>query len=220
MSDSGTQKQAFLAGEGDAYFQRNRDKISSSAAPDPYRAVIEDLKLTPKSILEIGCGSCERLAKLHNQTDAECFGVDPSTAAIKAARKAHPELTLNIGTADKLPFPAAHFDLVIFGFCLYLVDPADYFTVASEADRVLKDPGFLLIHDFCTQMPYSNRYMHRDGIVARKMEWSRMFIWNPTYSLIHRHLSEANLDVIRDVDSRVAADVLMKDASNAFPLRG
>lgn len=218
MDDRGIQKQAFLEGEGDAYFQRNKDKKDGDG-PDPYLAVIDHLKLTPTSILEIGCGSCQRLTKLRAKTGAACYGIDPSKAAIEAAHHAHPDLQLEVGTADKLPFPTAHFDLVIFGFCLYLVDPIDHFTVAREADRVLKDAGLLIIYDFSTPAAYANTYMHRDGIVARKMEWSRMFTWNPAYSLVHRQLADASLDQIANVDSRVTADVIRKDTSQAFPLR-
>ncbi len=136
MTDNSIQKQAFLEGEGDAYFLRNQGR--GSGPEDPVLRVISRLKLNPTSLLEIGCGSCDRLAILSEKSGAECFGVDPSKAAVDAGRERFAGLNLEIGTADSLPVPADRFDLVIFGFCLYLVDPVDYFSVAREAYRVLK----------------------------------------------------------------------------------
>jgi ubiquinone/menaquinone biosynthesis C-methylase UbiE len=217
MATAGNQKQAFLKGEGDAYLRRNagRERIGND---DPVVRVVRRLKLGGTSVLEVGCGPCDRLAMLQ-EADRDCFGIDPSVAAVRAAQQSYPQLTLEVGTADVLPFPTDRFDLVIFGFCLYLVDPEDMFSVAREADRVLKDHGTLLIHDFCTPRAYANTYSHHGGIVSRKMEWSRMFTWNPAYSLVHRELSLPNAGTLHDVDARTTVDVLTKDVASAFPLR-
>ena len=75
-----------------------------------------------------------------------------------------------------------------------------------------------MIHDFCTPAAYSNTYAHREGIVTRKMEWNRMFTWNPSYSLVHRERVAQDGEQLRDVDTRVTVDVLVKDAGTAFPL--
>jgi ubiquinone/menaquinone biosynthesis C-methylase UbiE len=217
MVDSSIQKQAFLEGEGDAYFLRNQGR-GGGYEKDPILRVMRRLKLSGTAILEIGCGSCDRLAIVNEKFGAECFGIDPSKAAIETARRRHSYLNLEVGTADVLPFPTDRFDLVVFGFCLYLVDPADFFSVAREADRVLKNCGTLLIYDFCTPSAYSNTYVHRDGIVCRKMEWSRMFTWNPAYSLVHREFSSPDRGELQDIDMRITVDVLMKSLSTAFPL--
>jgi ubiquinone/menaquinone biosynthesis C-methylase UbiE len=172
------------------------------------------LGVRAEAVLEIGCGAGERLAAINQQWQSSCCGVDPSKAAVEHARKSFAGLTFEVGTADILPFSPYQFDLVIFGFCLYLIDPADYFAVAREADRVLKDRGLLIIYDFSSPVPYANRYQHREGVMSRKMDWSKMFTWNPAYSLVSRHLVSA--DGLQNVDSRITVDVLVKNMDGAF----
>ena len=74
------------------------------------------------------------------------FGIDPSKKAIKIAQ----ELGINakVGTAEKLPFIDKEFDLIIFGFCLYLCDTNDLFKIAYEANRVSKVESWISIIDF------------------------------------------------------------------------
>lgn len=217
MADGGVQKQAFLDGEGDAYFWRNQSR-EFAGENDPILRVMNRLKLRAASVLEIGCGDCARLATIRASAQTKCFGVDPSKAAIELARERFPDLNLEVGTADSLPFPNDFFDLVIFGFCLYLVDPIDYFSVAREADRVLSDGGALIIYDFCTPTPYANEYVHLKGIVTRKMEWRRMFTWNPAYNHLVRELASSERGELHEVDGRVTVDVIVKNLNLAFPL--
>jgi hypothetical protein len=79
---------------------------------------------------------------------------------------------------------------------------------------VLKDRGLLIIYDFSSPVPYANRYQHREGVMSRKMDWSKMFTWNPAYSLVSRHLVSA--DGLQNVDSRITVDVLVKNMDGAF----
>lgn len=87
-------------------------------------------------------------------------------------------------TADALPFPAAAFDVVIFGFCLYLCDNDDLFRIVQEADRVLAHPGWLVILDFDAQAPVFRPYHHAAGVRSRKMDYKSMFLWHPAYTLV------------------------------------
>lgn len=221
--DGASQRKAFLKEEGNAYFERNKYKWSTAKSEDnqredPILRVLDRLRPFDGPVLEIGCGACDRLHAIQREYDLECFGIDPSGAAIDAAGKQFPALHLERGTAETLPFDDCKFGVVIFGYCLYLVDPQDYFSVAREADRVLSDRGLLLINDFCTPTAYANIYIHQPSILARKMDWSRMFTWNPSYSLIHRELVSSK--GIQDPDERVTVDVLVKDISRQFPRRG
>ena len=211
-----SQKEIFMQREGDAYFKRNNINSDWDRLNDPVIAVFDKLELDPRYILEIGCGTCDRLADLSAGT-ARCYGIDPSGGAIKEAKKRFPILDLCVGTAEDLPFSNDQFDLVVFGFCLYLVDPSDYFSVLREADRVLRNKGIVIINDFSTPLPYSNDYAHEESIKSRKMDWSRMFTWNPAYSLIHRELTNPKGKKLDVVDERVTVDVLIKDVSSLFP---
>ena len=39
--------------------------------------------------------------------------------------------------------------------------------------------------------PYKNEYKHKEGVFSYKMDYSKMFSWNPSYQLIsNNYLSE------------------------------
>lgn len=139
------QKTAFLEAEGDRWFERNRqalaqrdfssDKVIQSVA----NIAIAAGSAEGMSLLEIGCGGGERLAQIAGNLGIDANGLDPSAKAVEQARKLGSEVRK--GTADKLPFEDDRFDILIFGFCLYLCDRADLFRIAAEAERVLKPSG-------------------------------------------------------------------------------
>jgi SAM-dependent methyltransferase len=83
------------------------------------------------------------------------------------------------GTADILPFKDHYFDIIIFGFCLYLCDREDLFRIASEADRVLGEPGWLLILYFFSPFPKKNVYHFCKGVQSYKMDYRTLFTWHP-----------------------------------------
>ena len=94
------------------------------------------------------------------------------------------------GTAEALPFADASFDIVVFGFCLYLCDREDLFRVAAEADRVLKDPGWLVVSDFHDRSSSLRGYQHRAGVRTHKMDYTTLFTWHPAYTVYSHRLSE------------------------------
>ncbi len=209
-----SQKSEFLAGEGDAWFERNPKGIDCGR--DPVICAIRSLGIVPHHVLEIGCGGGFRLECLRAIYDCECQGIDPSRKALQ--REGLPRgVTLRHGTADDLPDADHTFDVVIFGFCLYLCDPADYFRIAAEADRVLQSPGFLVICDFFSPIPYRTAYVHRPNIYSHKIDWSRMFLWNPAYRLLSRTYFEHAKRNAFSPNESAAVDILRKDAALAFP---
>ena len=175
------------------------------------------LGVKPNAVLEVGCGAGHRLALLQRRFGAECHGLEPSAEAIAHGRAQYPDLLFEQGTAETLSYPDDRFDVVIFGFCLYLCDPRDHFRIAWQADRVLRDGGYLVIHDFLAPAPYSNAYAHRAGILSHKMEWSRMFAWSPAYRLIARQYLEHQTALSFAADEQISVDVLRKDRQIAFP---
>jgi ubiquinone/menaquinone biosynthesis C-methylase UbiE len=80
-------------------------------------------------------------------------------------------LSVQQGTADVLPFDDNSYNIVIFGFCLYLCDREDLFRIASTADRVLRDSGWLFILDFFSPLPCAKTYHHRPGVLSYKMDY-------------------------------------------------
>lgn len=210
-----TQKDAFLEGEGDAWFERNRRQDVRDDFPQTDRLLAELLRLSPPEaagpvdLLEIGCGEGVRLGWLAEHLRWRCSGIDPSLRAVEAARLRG--VDARNGTADVLPFEDAAFDIVVFGFCLYVCDRRDLFRIACEADRVLRAPGWLVILDFHSPSPMRRPYHHRAGLFSHKMDYRSMFIWHPDYTsyshTVRDHLSGAYTD---DPQEWTAVSVLRK----------
>ena len=127
------QKEIFLQSEGDAWFIRNQQGVATRKLPDDDLILREILDIHGQSGgggrlkgLEIGCGDGTRLAWLKNNLNADCYGIEPSIKSVAAA--CAKGINVTQGTADILPFADQSFDIVIFGFCLYLCDREDLFS--------------------------------------------------------------------------------------------
>lgn len=209
------QKDAFLAGEGDAWFERNASAGQSDRLPEGDRLVRELLTLTSPalsgaSVLEIGCGEGRRLGWLKEHAGSRCSGIEPSTRAVDAAMSRG--VDAKVGTADQLPFADSEFDIVIFGFCLYLCDRSDLFRVACEADRVLKSPGWLLIQDFYSPDAAKRKYHHREGLFSYRLDYRSLFLWHPAY-MTYAHRVEHHVlgGFTDDANEWVATSILRKN---------
>jgi ubiquinone/menaquinone biosynthesis C-methylase UbiE len=215
-----TQKDIFLQSEGDAWFERNEHSLACDVLAEPVLKPLMALGVKPKRLLEIGCSSGSRLAVIAKVLGSECHGLDPSAKAIEHGQNQYPNLLLRQGTADELPFEPGHFDVIIFGFCLYLCDPSDYFKIAWQADRVLADKGFLIIKDFFSAQPYRNAYSHIEALYSHKTEFSKMFSWHPAYTLLSRCYLEHSEPITFDENERITVDLMRKDIGASFPSRG
>lgn len=213
-----SQRSSFLAGEGDAWFSRN-SPAREDASQDHVASLLTDIGGRPRSVLEIGCSNGSKLARLCAAFGCAGTGIDPSARAIEEGRARHPDLHLAVGTAESLPFPDGKFDLVIFGFCLYLCDRQDLFRIAAEADRCLSDGGMLAISDFMPPTQYRNPYCHMDGVYSYKFDCRRMFLWNPAYFeralRVYSHGGSSSLAP----DDRTSTVILQKDLATAWPAR-
>jgi len=182
------QKDIFLNSEGNNWFARNVSTVAGLNLPDDDPLLLEILDCVSTEsnsklkILEIGCGDGTRLAWLKHNFNAECYGVEPSSQAVKAALTKG--ISVQQGTADDLPFDNQSFDIVIFGFCLYLCDEEDLFRIASEADRVLRMPGWLMAMDFYSPNPRMRAYHHLKSIQSHKMDYRTLFTWHPVYECL------------------------------------
>jgi ubiquinone/menaquinone biosynthesis C-methylase UbiE len=98
-------------------------------------------------VLELGAGGGANLPLYDRSRVTGVTGIDPSEGliALAHARMAPADrgfFHLEMGVAEELPFPAAHFDTVVSTFTLCSVaDPA---RALAEAARVLKPGGVLL----------------------------------------------------------------------------
>jgi ubiquinone/menaquinone biosynthesis C-methylase UbiE len=187
------QRDAFLDSEGDAWFRRNTGQSDASYNPDSDLLLAEIcaiapliLTQSPPRILEIGCGAGMRLSWLTENRNFQSFGIDPSERAVEAARVRG--IDVRRGTADQLPFDDRSFDIVVFGFCLYLCDREDLFRIAAEAHRVLKSSGWLLLLDFYDKAHSARAYHHRAGLFSHKMDYTSLFTWHPDYTVYSHKL--------------------------------
>lgn len=214
-----TQRDIFLAGEGDAYFRRNEAGYAAThAAEDSVTlSVVRRYVQASSNVLEIGCANGLNLQRLRQATGCTGAGIDPSASAIEAGLRDFSGLDLRRATAEALPFSDASFDLVWFGFCLYVTDRPLLPRVVAEADRVLKDRGFLVIVDFDPAQPVRRGYSHAQGVTTYKTDYSRLFLGFPQYSLAQKQsFSHHGAQFEREGDERLAIHVLYKDNSTGY----
>ena len=209
------QRDIFLESEGNAWFKRNASAVDSRKLPESDSLLMEILNLPLSAkrtkVLEIGCGDGTRLNWLRENRGCACYGVDPSAQAVKVAKRRG--IAARQGTAEQLPFDDKQFDVVMFGFCLYLCDREDLFRIAYEADRVLKNPGWLLILDFYSPTPVKWEYHHRLGLFSYKMDYRTLFTWNPWYTNVsHKVLHHSEDTYTDDPKEWVATSVLRKNS--------
>lgn len=98
-----------------------------------------------KKVLDMGCGTGKQLSFLPNNLSA--FGVDISLPMLAQAGKNAREKCLR-GDVASLPFPDQSFDLVYSQFALHEKDLLVVNIALSEARRILKPNGYLIIVDF------------------------------------------------------------------------
>lgn len=173
------QEIAFWAGEGDAWFRRNPSATINPAVI----SAIAKLDIKPQKILEIGCGTGKYLEALSQLYNCSCIGVDPSGEAIAFGREHYPELKLYLGTCESIYplFRGQEFDLIILGFCLYVIGREGLFYAVTSADSLLKEGGHLAIHDFNPPRPAKVPYHHQEGLFSYKMRYADLWLANPAY---------------------------------------
>lgn len=199
------QSQIFLSGEGKQWFNRNKDKIDIKS--DPVLKMVEQADLKPRRVLEIGCANGWRLLELRNRYRCEISGVDPSPSQDNSF--------IEQGTADDLlRCFDEEFDLVIYGFCLYLCDREDLFRITMEGDRVLQDGGHMIIYDFISHSSHHRPYAHKDGVKSFKMHHANLWLGNPAYRSARTDVQ--NWD---DIDKATSVVLLKKDMKAAWPLK-
>ncbi len=209
------QSEVFLKSEGDAWFKRNHDSISSKKyfyETDTIKRVLCEHKDSIKKILEIGCGNGAKLNDLCSFFGADGYGIDPSALAVDTGTKTFPNQKLTQSLASSLPYDDEFYDLVYFGFCLYLVDRNDLFKSLAEADRVLKPGGFLAILDFDPKLRHRRAYLHKPGLFSYKNSYPEFFTSCGHYYLVAKESfsHEAN-HFSKDSDERVSVSVLYKE---------
>lgn len=192
------QSEAFKLGESAAWFKRNREKLG--VGNDPVMDSMERYGIKPKLVLEVGCANGWRLAALKKKYACNIAGWDPGAPYM--------DDYVRYGVASDIDFwLRTKFDVVIYGWCLYLCDPEDYFKIAAEGDRVLADGGFLIVYDFCTDHPYKVPYKHKEGLYSHHYDFSKLWSCHPAYSMYGRTIQD-----------ETCVTILKKNMQKAFPV--
>ena len=179
-NDLKNNKKYFLKTGADDYFYRNKDKIINFKNELLSKVILNNLNNKISNVLEVGCGDASRLSYLSKKyKKINFFGVDPSGEVLK-----NKKIFLKKATADKLPFKKNFFDVIIYGFCLYLTDNQDLIKIVFEADRVLKKNGIIIILDFYSKKIEYRKFSHKHGHYVRKMDYSKLFSWSPNYKVL------------------------------------
>lgn len=97
-----------------------------------------------KTCLDVGCASgfmISEIAKSYQR--AKYFGIDVYDKAIAFAKKSYPNIKFRVGSAEKLPFKANSFDLVLFYETIeHVENPLE---CLKEIKRILKEDGTLIL---------------------------------------------------------------------------
>ncbi len=213
------QRQLFLRSEGDVVYEpTHRGPWGSGARTgvDPPLRVLRELRLASRAVLEVGCSDGWRVGALAQHAETEfAAGVDLSVAALRAGRNRYAGTRFARTTAEALPFRDESFDLVVLGFFLYLADRADLFRIAAECHRVLREEGHVLIYDFHADRPARLAYHHAEGCHTFRMDYRRMFLWNPAYRCVY-HEVLGDCTTPGRADARHAVSVLRKQEAGAY----
>lgn len=214
-----SQRDIFLASEGDSFFSRNREKLSPDQDRPATSRLIEFLAGTGRSIdlvTEIGCGNGSELLKICTALNCEGIGVEPSSEAVTHGTQLASEMKIAAklvqGTADDLPQSDETADVVLFGFCLYLIDRKLLLRAMGEAYRILKPGGFLAIVDFDPAANHRRAYAHHHGLWSFKQDYARSPLATGLFSLAAKiPLSHAGDGFEPVSDERVALTILYKE---------
>lgn len=114
------------------------------------RETLRRLPLAAASrVLDVGCGTGELLRRVRaNVPDAVLAGLDPVPEMLDVAReKLGGRDDLRVGYADRLPWNAGTFDVVVScNMFHYISEPL---TALREMARVLRPTGALVLTDWC-----------------------------------------------------------------------
>ncbi|MBE1237243.1 class I SAM-dependent methyltransferase [Phaeovibrio sulfidiphilus] len=214
------QSRAFLESEGDRWFERNRSALAEKPVffdTEMIKRVLAPFQNDINTVLEIGCGGGAKLNELCQFFKASGFGVDPSASAVAHGNATYSSCQLSVATASKLPYEDDQFDLVVFGFCLCMIDRRDILKAVAEADRVLKQGGFLAILDFDPAFRHKRPYHHLPGLFCYKGPYPDLFTASGHYHPVCKEsFSHTAPQFDKDSNERLSLSILYKEP-DAYP---
>ncbi len=118
----------------------------------------------PKKVLDLGCGTGEAEQILCKQFD-RIVGIDLSEGMIgEAKKKTLDNCEFRQADATRLPFPDQHFDLVLSFALFHHLAENQLEQVISEAARVTRKSGMLLVFEHNPRNPITKLVVERSPI--------------------------------------------------------
>lgn len=185
------QDSIFFNSEGNNWYNRNSTALDAADKIDWPCHLIQQLdgKENIKSVIELGCSSGYRLAKLRSKLAPDCgfAGVDASIEAVTEGMRKYQGLDLRHAALSDIPFQK-EFDVVIVNFVLHWIDRRTLALSIAEADRLLKNGGYLVLGDFLPDFPQRRRYHHLsdENVYTFKQDYSKIFLALGTYQELAR----------------------------------
>lgn len=127
------------------------------------------LPLTNRRILDVGCGTGERLGAFLNwgAKPENLFGIDLLPERIRAAEQMFPQFNFQIGNAESLPYADGAFDLVaVCTVFTSILNRQMAVNIGGEINRVLARKGAVLWYDFRVDNPFNK---HVRGMTRRNI---------------------------------------------------
>lgn len=206
----------FLESEGNEWFRRNSAVESPSVS-----AIGQMLELIDEcdSVLELGCSDGRNVPVFKQRfPDAGYYGLDPASEAIETARQRWPDGSYGVGLATDLDQFERRFSLIYCGFFLYLQDREELFLLMHKIHNALDDNGHLLIFDFSPAFPHMNTYQHREGVLAYKLQYGKLFEASGLYHTVAQYRFDTRTKKpSSDMNSQVGMHLLRKQSmSDSF----
>jgi SAM-dependent methyltransferase len=184
--------------EGDIYHDRNLKnyKANNKIYNREYFKIVDLIKttkITPKNILEIGCGTGIKLDFMRKElkTLKNCIGIDLSKKAIKYGKKNFTSIKLYKMSSLDIYKIKKKFDLVICGFFLYLLDREDIFKQFDLIYKKINYNGYLIIEDFEPLFKHTNiDNRNKNNLKIFKQSYTNFLINSGLFKLIYKSILE------------------------------
>ena len=161
-------------------FARQVKTMSASAvfnAQEVLEAIAEASRQGPgRKTLDVGCGP-GIVAEVLARRGGQVAGIDVTPEMIRQAQTRCKEKGLSdaefiVAPAERMPFPAGHFDAVVSRLTLHHV--ADPVAVVAEMARVLKSGGRMVLADVVSSEDVEESRLHNAIEVVRDPSHTRM----------------------------------------------
>jgi trans-aconitate methyltransferase len=210
---SRTHDSAWLDGEGDRWFQRNKGALQKKR--DMVMFVLDLYGVKPIRAVEIGCANGYRLAEIHKRWKTDVTGIEPSEEAISDGRSRWPFIRFINSMSSSFQMEGT-VDLVIANFVFHWISRGSLIKSIERIDSLLKDGGFLIIGDFGTENFIKRRYHHlpEDDLFTYKQQYHHAFtstgLYREVATLRFNH-DTGELDALIDDSNMGTVSLLRKE---------